>query len=180
MNHIKDFLFLNLADYENFGIQLPIGAILIFLCFGMIAFAFYYNYSRSCASHICLRLLRSGAVGEEHALSLKDLRLADSIGVKMALKGGGELRSIVKTAGEEKQTYEEYIAASRKKGAKNAKQDISLAAFYIAAERRDRAEKLAAENHSILTPVILSVILLAILLLATMFLPDLLTYLNEL
>ena len=179
MDFIKDFLFLNLADYENIGLQLPIGAILILLCFAMIAFAFYYNYTRSCSSHLCLRLLRAGAVGEDKGVSLKDLRLDGSFGVKMALKGGGELRSVVKAVGEKKESYEEYIAASQRRGAAAEGIDVSSVAFYIAPERKDRAERLASENHSILTPIILSCALLLILALAMMFLPDLLSYLNS-
>ena len=65
MKLIKDFSLLDLSDYENIGIYLPIGAIIIGFCVVMIAFAFYYHYYRSSVSVICTRLLRADAISEE-------------------------------------------------------------------------------------------------------------------
>ena len=52
MEKIKNFLFLNLNDYENIGITLPIGAILIVLSVCMIAFVFYYYFFLKISDHI--------------------------------------------------------------------------------------------------------------------------------
>ena len=179
MKFIKDFLFLNLADYENIGINMPIGAVLIFLTDAMIVFAFYTNYIKTSSSALCSRLLRYGAIGEEKGKKLRELRLDGSLGIKMALKSGGELSSIVKRVGEKKMTYEEYVEASSKKGYKEEKIDLGEASFYIVPEKTDSAKKIASANHSILSPVILSVVLVGILVLCAFFLPDLLALINK-
>ena len=41
MGFLKEFLFLNLSEYENIGINLPIGAIITVLCAVMIGLSFY-------------------------------------------------------------------------------------------------------------------------------------------
>ena len=179
MGFLKDFLFLNLSDYENIGIELPIGAILLALSVVLIGFVFYYNYYRSSASYLCMRLLRADAISEEKGVGLKDIRLDGSLGVKLVLRGGGELSAVIKLVGEKKESYEEYIKASKSKGRKAEKVDLGSACFYIAPEKKDRAERIAAENHSVLTPILISVAVLAILVLAMLFLPDLLELLNK-
>ncbi len=179
MNFLKDFLFLNLSDYENIGIELPIGAILLALSVVMIGFVFYYNYYRSSASCLCMRLLRAGAISEDKGVGLKDLRLDGSLGVKIVLRGGGELRTVIKRAGEKKQSYDEYLKASKEKGRRAEKIDLNSSRFYIAPDKKDRAERISSENHSGLTPILMSVAILAILALALLFLPDLLELLNK-
>ena len=179
MEKIKDFLFLNLSEYENIGINLPIGAIIILLSAVMIVALFYVNYQKSCASVLCARLLRLGAISEEKGRGLRDLRLNGSMGVKIALRGGGELGSVVKRSGERKMSYDEYISASKKKGFKNERADLDKALFYIAPDRIDRARKIAAENHSVLMPVIITAVLVGVLVLAVLFLPELLSLLNK-
>lgn len=179
MKLIKEFLLLDLADYENIGIDLPIGAILLGFCAVMIVFSFYYYYYRSTVSCICTRLLRAGAISEESGRNLKDLRLDGSVGVKIALRGGGELGAIVKRVGEKKQTYEEYISESNKRGYKPERVDLSTAMFYIDPEKRDRAEGISSENHSVLTPIIISAVLIIVLVAAVLFLPDLLSLINK-
>ena len=179
MEKIKDFLFLNLSDYENIGINLPIGAIIIVLSAVMILAAFCVNYQKSCASVICSRLLRLGAISEEKGRGLRELRLNCSLGVKIALRGGGELGSVVKRAGERKMSYGEYISASKKKGFKNERADLDNALFYISPDSIDRAHKIAAENNSVLMPVIITAVLVGALVLAVLFLPDLLSLLNK-
>ena len=179
MNFIKEFLFLNLSDYENIGIELPIGAILFGFCIVMIGFTFYYRYQRNAVSAICTRLLRADAVSEEKGRGLGELRLDGSLGVKIALRGGGELGSIVKRVGEKKMSYEEYISATKKRGYKAEKVDFSTALFYIDPDRRDRAERLSSERHSALMPIIISAVLIAVLVIAMLFLPDLLAMINK-
>ena len=179
MKFIKDFLFLDLSDYENIGIYLPIGAIIIGFCVLMIAFAFYYHYYRSSVSVICMRLLRADAISEEKGRGLKELRLDGSLVVKMALRGGGELASIVKRVGAHNPTYEEYVGEQKKRGYKAERVDLSAAAFYIDPSQRDRAARISSENHSLLTPIIISLVLVCVLVLAVLFLPDLLALINK-
>jgi len=179
MKAIKDFLFLNLSDYENIGIELPIGAILLGFSVVMIAFAFYYYYYRSSVACFCTRLLRAGAVSEEKGRGLRDLRLDGSLGVKIALRGGGELKAIVKRVGEKKPTYEEFVEGSKKRGHKAERIDLSEALFYVDPDQRGRAERISSENHSVLTPIIISVVLISVLVAAIFFLPDLLSLINK-
>lgn len=179
MKLIKDFLFLDLSDYENIGISLPIGAILTVFCVVMIAFTFYYHYYRSSVTIICTRLLRADAVSEEKGRGLKDLRLDGSLGVKLALRGGGELASIVKRVGAHKPTYEEYVEESKKRTYKAERVDLSAAAFYIDPSQRDRAARISSENHSLVTPIIISLVLVCVLVLAVLLLPDLLALINK-
>ena len=179
MSFLKDFLFLNLSDYEKIGIEFPIGAIFLAFSAVMIGFVFYYNYYRSCASCLCLRLLRAGAISEEKGVGLKDLRLDSSLGVKLVLRGGGELRAVVKRVGEKKQSYEEYVKSSKEKGKRAESIDLNSARFYIDPDERERAERISGETHSIITPILISAAILLILVLAMLFLPDLLEILNK-
>ena len=179
MKYIKDFLFLNLSDYENIAIELPIGALLFGLCVMMIVFSFCYYYHRTAVACVCTRLLRAGAVSEEKGVSLKTLRLDGRMGVKMALRGSGELASIVKRVGEKKETYEEFVEKTKKRGYKSERSDLSSSLFYIMPDRRDRAERISSENHSILVPIIISAAMIAVLVLSMLFLPDLLSLINK-
>ena len=76
-------------------------------------------------------------------------------------------------------SYGEYISASKKKGFKNERADLDNALFYISPDSIDRARKIAAENNSVLMPVIITAVLVGALVLAVLFLPDLLSLFNK-
>ena len=189
MNRIKEFLFLNLEDYENIGVSFPIGAVILGFAIGIAVFLFYYNYRRSCMSCLCTRLLRAEAFSPEKARKLKDLRLDGSWGVKMALGGEGELAAVIKRVDAKESACAENPEPEQKenndsknenpkKKTKEEKIDFSTALFYINPEFRGRAEKIAKQNNSIVMPCILYVVMLAILVLSFLFLPDLLSFIN--
>jgi len=100
MNFIKDFVFLNLSQYENFGLSFPLGLFLILLSVGVCSISFYLNYYKSSTSALYKQLLRHEATCEANAKTLKELRLFDSLILRRSLSRGGELTSIVKRAGE--------------------------------------------------------------------------------
>ncbi len=180
MRKIKEFIFLNLADYEGIAIPFPIGAVLLCVVVSMIAFMFIYNYRRSHVITLYKRLIRFDAISDESAMTLCDLYLDSSRVIRTALSGSGEITSIVKRVGEAKMSYEEYVAATKKKGYKPEKIDFSEAKFYISPDVLGRAKGIVAKSEpSIWKPIIFSVVLIGVLVLAIFFLPDLLSAISR-
>lgn len=180
MNFIKDFVFLNLSQYENFGLSFPLGLFLILLSVGVCSISFYLNYYKSRTSALYKQLLRHEATCEANAKTLKELRLFDSLILRRSLSRGGELTSIVKRAGEIKPTYEEYIEKSSKRGYKPEKIDFNEARFYIEEGKEDKAKRLLEQSSpAVWKPILLSAVFAAVLVLLALFLPDLLTVINN-
>ena len=179
MKFLKDFFFLNLSDYENLKVSFPIGAFIIAVCIASCAAVFAMTYYKRTNNAICKQLMRHGAIGEEKAKTLKDLRLSDSRAVKSALSKSGQITYIVKRVGESAETYEQYIENMKKRGYKPEKIDFESAKFYIAEERVDDAKKIVyAANHPWWKPAMISVGLVAVLILLALFLPDILAKIN--
>ena len=91
---LKDFFFLNLSDYENFKVSFPIGAFLIAVCIASCAAVFAMTHYKRTNNAICKQLMRHGAIGEEKAKTLKELRLLNSRAVKSALSKSGQITYI--------------------------------------------------------------------------------------
>ena len=177
--HIKEFFFLNLSDYENIGIDFPLGIFLTLTTLLLCVFAFVITKRRCEASILLKQLFRHEAFSEEKAKTLHELRIKSGFFLTRMLTGGGELKSIVKRVGEENLSYEEYMKASRKRGFKDEKIDFSSARFFICPESADRARSIyESETPSFLRPIMLCLMLLILLVCLSFLVPELLERLN--
>ena len=176
MKTIKEFFNLNLSD--KVGFQLPIGAILTILTLAFVLASFYLYFYKLASTTLYKRLLRYGAVSEDKARSFAELKLDKARAIAFALKSGGEITRIVRVAGEEKLSYDEYLKKSKTKGYKETKRDYKTARFYIDSEKSDRAKALVSENVTILKPVITSLILVAVLTVLVFTLPSLIALID--
>lgn len=180
MSFIKDFFLLDLSQFENFGIYLPVGAIVSAMAIAMCAAVFIINYHKRYTTQLLMQLMRHKATDESCAKTLKSIRLDKMIGLKSALSRSGQLTHMVRRVGETRQTYDEYIAESKKRGHKDEKIDFDNAQFYIDPQQSDRAKRLIeTTNTEWWRPAVMAAIIIAIWVLLALFLPDLLEALNS-
>lgn len=178
-NFDKNYLSLNLNEYENIGMNLPIVKLLLAVAVAFIVAIIIINYSKRNLYLMVKQLMRHGAMGEESAKTLSELKLNEIRGIKRALVNSSQMKSIVGTVGEEKLSYEEYLEKKRAiREAKKAEDkggffkrvgsvilgffytkdealfseiDFSAARFYIKEEGKGRASKIY--NSSEITPL---------------------------
>ena len=182
MKTIKDFFFLNFSQYENIGMNFPIGVFLILLCIVGIVSVFFLTYYRMFTRSLYSQLLRHNAKDEQSAKTLSQLRLDKSFAIRSSLsRSNGQLTYIVKRAGQEELSYDEYMKKSKTKGYKPEKIDFSSARFYIPAERMDTAKKLL-ENFDVswIKAAVISLVLVGLLVLSVFTMDDILSFFNGL
>lgn len=179
MRYLKEFFLLNLSEYKNMELVFPIGAVITILTVLMIGASIYYYYYKSYTATLIRALERHEAYDEGSAVTLKVLRLDSSRSIRRALVRGGKLTSIVRQAGKKPQSYEEYVESLKDKKLKKEKTDFSNARFYIDAEKRDIARSQIVTRPSILTPVVSCAVIIIIFVLLLIFLPSILSLLDE-
>ena len=208
-NFYKNYLSINLNEYENIGMNLPIVKLLLVIAVAFIVAIIIINYSKSNLYLMVKQLMRHGALREDSAKTLGELKLDDKRGIKRALAGSSQMRSIVAAVGEEKMSYEEYLA--KRKALREAKKaeerggffkrawyfivgffytrddvllselDFSVARFYIKEEGKGRASKIY--NSSEITPVrtAFTCVFIALFFIGLMFaMPEALEFINSL
>lgn len=208
-NFDKNYLSINLNEYENIGMNLPIVKLLLVVAVAFIVAIIIINYSKSNLYLMVKQLMRHGALGEDSAKTLGELKLTDNRGIKRALAHSSQMRSIVSTVGEEKMSYEEYL--EKKKALREAKRaenkggffkrlwaavvgffytrdeilfaeiDFSAARFYIKEEGKNRASKIYNSND--ITPIrtAFTCVFVALFFIGLMFaMPEVLNWINSL
>lgn len=179
MNFIEEFFSLNLNQFENFGVNFPIGAFLLIFSVAMCAAIFIYNYQKRCTGLILKQLVRHNATNAESAKTLKELHLETNFYLKAALSRGGMLTHLVKSANSETPTYEEYVSNSKKRGYKEAKIDFKEAKFYIPEEQKAKAKRLVeGSGGEWLKSAISAAVIILVLVILMLFLPDILDAVN--
>lgn len=180
MDFIKDFLKLNLSEFENFGINFPIGIFITLFTVTMCVAIFVYNYKKSYTASLLKQLIRHNATDEQSAKTLKELHLDNIWAIKLALSGSGQLTYMVKAAGGKKTSYEEYVAQSRVRGFKDKKINFDEAKFYIPSDRTDKAKRtLESSNTEWWRPALISILLITTLMILALFLPEILKAINS-
>ena len=180
MDFIKDFFLLNFNQFENIGFSFPIGIFLTSMAAALCAAVFIINYHKRYTCSLLKQLLRHESLDEQRAKTLVALKLDKTLGLKSALSRKGQLTYMVRRVGETTQTYDEYIAASKKRGHKDEKIDFKKACFYIDPERIDRAKRLVeTTNTEWWRPALMAVFIVAIWVIMALFSPQLLQSLNE-
>ena len=181
MDYIKEFLNLNLKNYPNIQIDLPIGLIVCFLLIGLAVSAVFINIYKVTNTKIIRRLLRRGAVSENGALTLSSLNI-NTFFVRRALSAsGGKLTSIVKEAGKSVPTYEEVAQKGKKIKASDisGRIDFSSARFYIDENSYEAAKEESDKgSYSYLPSIIISLIYALLLVLSVFLLKDLISLIN--
>ena len=166
------YVFLNFNDYKNLGFNFPIGIILILLAIVLPAAFFFINQRKNTVTLCVKQLIRHGAVGETSAKSLSSLRLDKSKSLKHMLLSSGRLSSMVKIAGYEKPSYEEY--------SKELKSNLNEAEIYLSEDKIKEAEAIVSTGtSSIIKPILISVATVIILAALFICMPELLDLINS-
>ena len=159
----NEFIDVNLADYENIGLNLPINQLLFFLTIGLCAAIIVIGRKQRAVSLILKKLIRKDCYTEENAKTLAELGLSGEDRVKKLLRSGaGYLKKTVLRVGARELTYEEYeallkaekAAKANKKGKPhediaNVAEADSMAEIKAeggTAEAPDEAQKSSSEN----------------------------------
>lgn len=180
MSFIKDFFLLNFDQFENFGFSFPIGVFLTSMAAAFCVAVFIINYHKRYTTQLLTQLLRHEALDEASAKTLSALRINKSFGIKSALSRKGQLTYMVRRVGESKQTYEEFLAETKKRGYKEEKIDFENACFYIDPEKTDRAKRLVeTTNTEWWRPALMAIFIVAIWVILALFLPGLLQSLSD-
>ena len=180
LDDIKEYLSLNLKDYESFGIDFEINKFFIIVAAALCVTSFIVNYKRSLISEMIKQLFRHNATSEDNAKTLTELGLSESCGIKRALSSDSQLRKMVAIVGEKKLSYEEYIALEKVKKKNALKPDFETARFYIPASSLDRAKHVYnTYNTSILRTLLVCVMLVAITVCIILLSPELLSLIDS-
>lgn len=177
---IDRYFNINLKDYSNIGIDLNISLVLLFFFVGLCAAAMVVNHHRSYMATAVKQLIRHGADGEANAKTIGELGLGQIRSIRRALSRDGQLTKKVKRVGEERLTYEEYVALKKaKKLPKAEKIDFDTARFYISPDQKERAKSFYENNSSsVLKAILLCVLIMAVYFCLMLIMPGALKLLN--
>ena len=175
---IKEYLSVNLDDYENIGINFEINKFILLCAMTLCVFSFFINYKRSLIADTVKQLLRHNATDEESAKTLSELGLADSRGIKKAIFTSSQLRRMITVIGEVRPTYEEYVAAQKEKK-KIATADPLAVRIYIPAEAMDRAKHVYNTYNTSLVRTLLACVMVISLAMCLIFImPGFLSFID--
>jgi len=178
--NIKEFLSLNLRDYENIGINFNINLFILGLTAALCIASFITNYHRSIMVDMIKQLFRHNATSEDAAKTLSELGLAGSRGIKRALCGETQLRKMVSMLGEKKLSYEEYVALQKNKKKTAEAPNFDEARFYISESSLERAKRVYnSYDTSLLRTSLLCLLYFAVAVCIILASPEILTLINS-
>ena len=198
----SELFLLNAKDYLGTVTNVYINVILLFVSVALCIACFFINYHKSYTVLVIKQLLRHGATSEESAITLADMRLNNTYGLKAALSRDGQLTRIVKRVGFSQPTYEQYkeaeekrkalykdksVSKEEKKAAKSlwkkqsrAKIDFATAKFFIPEESVKRAELIKEkENPTLLRTILVCVLILALYVCIMLLMPSILRLISN-
>ncbi len=194
----KRHLFINLKDYENIGIDLEIGLVLLAFAVGLIAATVLITLQRNSMIALVKRLTRVEATSEKGAKTLTELGFTGFRGFmcRILLRGSGRLKRLVRRRGEPEYTYEEYIELTKKRkrsGKKNAEADgkgsdaldaekpnFKTDAFYLKDKDSPQTKNLLeARVYPLINTILFCVFVFAVYVCISLFLPDILNLVNN-
>lgn len=180
LDDLKEYLSLNLKDYECFGFDFEINKFLILVTSALCVASFIINYKRSLISAMIKQLFRHKATSEASGKTLKELGLYDLRGLKGELSTDSQLRKIVAIVGLKEITYEEYISLDKKKKASAFKPDFETARFYIPDRSLDRAKHVYnTYNTSFLRTLLICVLFIALTVCLILLSPSILSMIDS-
>lgn len=173
------FICLNLNQYKNLKVDFEINKFLIIALVGLVAAIIIINYVRSSMYLTVNKLIRHEAIGEENAKTVGELGL-NLRRVKRCLASSSQLKTIISRVGEEKLSYEEYIAKCKSKDKTLDKIDFEIAKFYVIKEKTDEARELGLKSKSLVLNTVLFCVLSVVAVVCLIFLmPEILTLVNN-
>lgn len=197
--YINDYLSVNLADYENIGVNFEISKFLLIALVGLCISFFVIDWHRGYMLLAVKKLFRHEAIDEASAKTLGELGLDRSFSVKWALSRDTRLSKIVRRVGAVDYTYEEYIELmkQRKKNKKtfslgeksvgepqstepDAKPDFAVARFYLNPKRIDEARDIEQNySSSVIKTSVFCLMFIIIFVGITLIMPQLLSFINS-
>ena len=173
------YVFLNFNDYKNLNFNFPIGIILLLSAIVLPFAIFFANHRKNVITTCAKQLIRHDALGEEKAKSLKTLRLSKIKTLKKMILSGGKISSMVKIAGYQKPSYEEYLKEAKNKNKTKIliTEDTKI---YLSEEMIKESEELASTGESaIWKPILISVATVSIITILFIFMPEILELINS-
>ncbi len=194
--YIEDYLSINLADYENIGMDFEISKFLLVVLIGLCISFFVIDWHRGYMLLTVKKLFRHEALDEDSAKTLGELGLDGSFSVKWALSQETRLAKIVKRVGAKEYTYEEYIEIQkqnkqRKKekaqnggkdvaSADDEKLDFKTARFYVNPQRMSEARDIEQNySSSVIKTAVFCFMFVIIFVCITLIMPELLSFINS-
>lgn len=160
---LKKYFEINLDNYKNINFSLEINKVILGAYIVMVIGIIYLSVFRKNTRLMVMQLTRHGAKNEDSAKTLKELRLADSRGVKKLLAKNNLLTKTVARVGAQQYDYETYVAMSKKERKAAEKIDFDTARFYIKEEETNRAGFIIERYDVTVTKTVLSCLLVAII-----------------
>ena len=183
--YVNDYLSLNLADYDNIGIDFEISKFLLIVLAGLCVSFFVLDWHRGYMLLAVKKLFRHGALDENSAKTLAELGIERSLSVKWALSSDTRLSKIMKRVGAPEYTYEEYVALMKerkkqKKKTADERPDFVNDRFYINPKRLDEARAIEQSYSSSFLKTLLFCLMFAIIFVGiTLIMPELLSLINS-
>ena len=183
--YVNDYLSLNLADYDNIGIDFEISKFLLIVLAGLCVSFFVLDWHRGYMLLAVKKLFRHGALDENSAKTLAELGIERSLSVKWALSSDTRLSKIMKRVGAPEYTYEEYVALMKerkkqKKKTADERPDFVNDRFYINPKRLDEARAIEQSYSSSFVKTLLFCLMFAIIFVGiTLIMPELLSLINS-
>ena len=173
----KDLIYffnLNLKEYENIGIDFPIGAFLCLLLLFLSISLFVTYFYKKALSDISTALLRYESFDETSARTLSELRI-NSFLSRYILSQNRRIYSMITVVGKSKIDYEAFLELSPKEQKSFKRFDFQNDKLYLEGDGIETAKIMCEKNNaSILTPILFTIAALVLLVLLSRFLPDLL------
>lgn len=181
LTYINKYFLLNLNEYLNIGIDLPINVVIFFLFIGLCIAICLVNYHRTYMARTIKQLIRHDALGEDKAKSLKELGLDSYRAIRSALSRDGQLTRVVKRVGAPRYTYEEYMALIKAKKLPKEEINFDEAQFYIDNNETDRARRIYDNyNTSAVKTAFFCLLFMVVFVCISLVMPEILSWINNL
>ena len=178
--YINDYLLLDISSYIKNSPSIKINLFIVAIAFGLCIAAFMVSYHKINMLRAIKQLFRHNAKSEEEAKTLTELSLNDNRALKRMLSQSGQLTDIVKMIGKKQYTYEEYVALQKSKKLAEEKIDFSVARFYIAKDKVDKAKRIQeTENPSYIKTALACVFILAVAICITLAMPEVISFFSK-
>ena len=188
----ENYFSVNLKDYNNIGIDLPINKVLMAVFLSMCAVCIVIHVHKRNMYRLLKQMSRHCCFDENGAKTLKELGLADNLFIKKSLSSDTSIiNKIVRRVGKVTLTYEEYAEAEKRakinKRMKikeenspiDEKVDFETARFYIPDEKQLFAKRtLENSNVSLLHTLLFCLLVIVVYICLAFLMPSLLSWIN--
>lgn len=175
----EKYVEINLKEYPNIGLDLPLGAILLVAFIAVLITTVIINYRRAILHLTVSKLLRYDAIGEENAKNLDALKI-NKRSVRLSLNSGGQFAKIIGIKGKQEYTYEEYTTMMKNKTLKEEAVDYRTAELFVKEDSLPLAKRIVdMSSPSVLSTVLMCVLTVAIYVIILLLSPEILTLINN-